>query len=83
MINVYDNFRNGNINMWCKTCFVFPETQKHLINCSPIQAKLEQVIDFSTVQYEHISGTDSEQENIVKIYTLILKMRDDILLFKK
>ena len=79
MINVYDNFRNANSSIWCKTCFLFPETQSHLISCEKIKEKLANVIDFSTISYDHLHGTVGQQENLAKIYSIVLKTREDLL----
>ena len=41
MIDVKGNFHSGNKdNMWCRICYLFTETQQHLVDCSPITDKL-------------------------------------------
>ena len=65
-------------NMWCRTCFLFPESQQHLLDCSDIRQKLPD-IDFSKVKYEMIYGNLKDQECIAKIYHLILQARSDML----
>ena len=65
-------------NIWCRTCFLFPEFQPHLLDCSNIRQKLPD-IDFSKVKYEMIYGNLKDQECIAKIYHLILQARCDML----
>ena len=65
-------------NMWCRTCFLFPESQQHLLHCSDIRLKLPD-IDFSKVRYEMIYENLKNQECIAKLYHLILQARSDIL----
>ena len=79
MIKISDNYCNGNPNILCKMCSLFPETQSHLMTCEKIRKQLEGVIDFSTVDYKFLTGTNSQQETLAKIYTVILKTREDIL----
>ena len=65
-------------NKWCRTCFLFPESQEHLFSCLDIREKLKDV-DFSGIKYEMIYGHLHEQEKIAKVYHLILQARSDIL----
>ena len=65
-------------NMWCRTCYLFPESQEHLLNCSDIRKSLS-TVDFSGIKYEMIYGNLQDQEHIAKVYHLILQARKDIL----
>ena len=73
--NMSSSFKD---RMWCRTCFLFSESQEHLFQCAEIRIKLKDV-DFSSVKYEMIYGRLKNQENIAKVYHLILQARKDIL----
>ena len=79
MINVKQNFKSSNTNnMWCRTCFLFSETQEHLYACGEIRKHLPH-IDFTIFNYKMLRGSLSEQEKFTKIYQLILETREDLL----
>ena len=79
MINVKHNFKSSNTNnMWCRTCFLFSETQEHLSVCSEIRKHLPH-IDFTSFNYKMLRGSLSEQEKFTKVYQLILETRNDLL----
>ena len=80
MIDVKNNFKNGNIeDQWCKTCKLFPEKQEHLMKCHIIRNKLKGQADLNEVSYEFIFGDISQQEKLAKTYALILQARSEIL----
>ena len=80
MIDVKENFKSGNTNnMWCRTCFLFKETQQHLLDCPELRMKTKHLVQFSDIEYEMIFGTIKEQETITKSYQIILEARNDIL----
>ena len=55
-------------NMWCRTCFLFSETQEHVLQCSVLRDQVQHLnIDFSSVDYKMIFGNLEKQEKIVKI----------------
>ena len=78
MINVAGNFPSSKQTKWCKLCFVCYDQQEHLINCFVIRKQLENKVDFS-LQYCDIEGPLARQENLAKIYTVILSTREEIL----
>ena len=80
VIDVKGNSRSFNTqNMWCRTCFLFPEGQSHLLVCPAIVAKLKNVVDFKTLDHKMVFGTLDNQIQIAKIYTVILKTRLDLI----
>ena len=80
MIDVKENFQSGQENnMWCRTCYLFKETQQHLVQCSPIRDKLEGLVKFNQLDYNMIFKTVKSQEYFAKMYTLILDARRDII----
>ena len=79
MLNVKLNFRSQYSDNLCSMCLVFPETQEHQINCSVIKCILKDVIDFKSLKYEFLYGTLAQQEQLAKVYTVIMTTREDIL----
>ena len=63
---------------WCQTCFLFPESQEHIFNCTEIRENMKDV-NINGVNYEMIYGEYEKQEKFVKIYHLMLKVRKDML----
>ena len=69
MINVKQNFSSKNKdNIWCRTCFLFLESQQHLIQ-----------IDFSKLDHRMVFQNLTRQETFTKQYILLLKGREDLL----
>ena len=64
--------------LWCQTCFLFPESQQHLFYCTEIRKNMKGV-NMMGVNYEMIYGESEKQEKFVKIYHIILKVRKEIL----
>ena len=80
MINVKENFKNGHKdNPWCRTCSLFIENQKHILNCTKTLSKLEPNERSEEIQYEYIFGNLQQQEEIFKYYTKLLEIRQDII----
>ena len=80
MINVKGNFSSSHTNnKWCTICYLFSETQQHLVDCPPIRQKLKGLVDFEGLSYNMIFGSTKNQELFSKNYTLILNARQDIL----
>ena len=80
MIDVKDNFSSSHTNnKWCKTCFLFSETQQHLVDCPTIRQKLKGLVKFENLTYNMIFGSTKNQEIFAKNYTLILNARQDII----
>ena len=78
-IDVKDNMSSSfKDRMWCRTCYIFSESQEHLLQCGEIINNLKNV-DFSSVKYEMIYGSLKNQENIAKVYHMIIQARKDIL----
>ena len=65
--------------MWCRTCFLFPEGQQHLLQCGPIVRRLENIIDFTQLDYNMIYGKMESQVKIAKSYLMILNTRLDLI----
>ena len=66
-------------NLWCKTCYLFPESQHHLMQCITLVDKLKDVISLKTLDYKMIFGNLQDQVKIAKCYTIIMKTRLDVL----
>ena len=80
MIDVKNNFKSSyKQNMWCRTCFLFPEVQQHLLQCDTIVKRLKNIIEFKHLDYSMIFGSTENQVRIAKSYTLILKTRLEII----
>ena len=70
-INVKGNMSSSfKDKMWCRTSFLFPESQEHIFYCSDLRIKLK---------YEMIHGNLQNQESFTKVYHLLLQARTDIL----
>ena len=63
-ISVKDNQKSSfKDNMWCRTCFLFSETQEHILQCSVLRDKVQHLsIDFSSVDYKLILSILENQE---------------------
>ena len=79
MVDVKQNF--GSLyreNMWCRTCFLFVESQRHLLQCSAIIEKIRKIVDIRNVHYEMLFD-EAKQVEITRIFSLILKTRKQII----
>ena len=81
MVDVYENFKNGYPTKWCKTCYLFIETQEHIYNCFVIREKLNHV-KFENTKFTDKEGSLQQQEKFAKNYTFLLKAREEILNIK-
>ena len=80
MVDVKDNFSSGHAeNMWCKLCFLFKETQQHLLECPEIRLRTKNLVNFKELDYQMIFGSLPKQEKIAKCYQIILEARKDLL----
>ena len=50
--------------MWCRTCFLFNESQSHLLQCPEIVNKLDNELDFKSIDYNMMFSTLENQEKI-------------------
>ena len=64
--------------LWCQTCFLFPESQQHLFYCTEIRKNMKEV-NMTEISYEMIYDESEKQEKFVKIYQIMLNIRKDIL----
>ena len=65
-------------NLWCRTCHLFPESQKHIFECHEIRKQLD-CIEFRKLKYEMIFGQLEDQELFAKNYHLMLNARRDLM----
>ena len=80
MIDLKENSKSYHMdNLWCRSCFLFPESQSHLLQCPPIVRKLSNLVDFKSIDYSMIFGKVENQIKITKVYTLALEARMDII----
>ena len=80
MIDVKDNFKTSHKNnTWCRNCYLFRETQQHLVDCPAIRRRLNGIVKFENMHYSMIFGPLKNQELYAKNYTIILSARDDLL----
>ena len=64
--------------MWCRTCYLFIETQQHIFECCEIRKKCDYV-NFGGVSYKMIFGTLKDQEMFTKVYHMMFQARDELL----
>ena len=80
MINIKENNKSSYTeNSWCRTCFLFRETQSHLLQCPPIREKLRFMVDFKSMKYDMIFRSLAKQVKIAKAYALIVQTRKDMI----
>ena len=80
MINVKQNFKSSHKeNIWCRTCYLFPESQQHLTICSAIKSRMKHLINFSELDHQMIFQNVERQEKFTKNYLLILKAREEMI----
>ena len=84
MINVKMNSKSFHKeNIWCQTCFLFPETQQHLYVCPVLKTKFKHLIDFCEMDQKMIFQSLKRQEKFAKSYHMLLKAREDMLIAQK
>ena len=79
MIDVKDNFKSSHDNIWCRLCFLFRETQDHLISCSKIRGKLSGIVNFENLNIDMAYQSLENQELLARNNTIILNARSDII----
>ena len=80
MVDVKENFKfSNNENMLCRLCSTFSETQQHLLDCSLIREKLNDVVKFESLSIQMAHQSLESQELLAKNYTIILNARRDII----
>ena len=71
MIDVKENFKSNQENMYCRLCLIFSETQDHLISCPKIREKLSGVIKFETLNINMACQSIKNKELLAKNYTFL------------
>ena len=80
MIDVKENFKSSHEdNMWCKTCFLFTETQQHLIDCPKIREKLRGLVKLSNLSIDMAFQSLKNQEEFARSYNMVINARSDII----
>ena len=78
-IEVKQNFPSAHRNPWCKSCGLFPESQSHLLQCPALVVKLNYLAGKTANLNENfIYGNLKQQQIIVKIFSDILEVRDNL-----
>ena len=78
-LDVKQNFHSQYQNPWCSSCGLFQETQKHLLQCPQIVPKLGYLCGkTSTLNANFVYGSIEQQQIIVKIYSDILEVRENL-----
>ena len=78
-LDVKQNFHSQYQNPWCSSCGLFQETQKHLLQCPQIVPKLGYLCGkTSTLNENFVYGSIEQQQIIVKIYSDILEVRENL-----
>ena len=78
-LDVKSNFPGQNRNPWCTSCGLFQETQSHLLQCPEIVTKLSYLAGkSSTLNENFVYGSHKQQQIIVKIYSDILEVRENL-----
>ena len=80
-VNLKDNHKSSHReNPWFQTCFLFSETQEHILECTPIRNKVKQLnLDFKSVNYQVLFWSLLNQEKLAKVYKILLEARNDLL----
>ena len=78
-VNLKQNFPGQTRNPWCTSCGLFPETQSHLLQCPEIVPKLGYLHGKTSKLNENlIYGNINQQQMIVKIFSDILEVRENL-----
>ena len=78
-LEVKKNFPGLYSNLWCTSCGLFPESQSHLLQCPAIVVHLRYLAGTTSKLCEnHIYGKLEQQKVIVKIYSDILDIRENL-----
>ena len=78
-LDVKQNFGGQKSNPWCISCSLFQETQSHLLQCPELVKNLGYIEGrTSTLNENFVYGSLKQQEMIVKIYSDILDVRENL-----
>ena len=78
-LDVKMNFPGPNANFWCTSCGLFPESQGHLLQCPAIVVHLGYIAGRTSKLNENlIYGKIEQQKVIIKIYSDILEIRENL-----
>ena len=78
-LDVKHNFGGPKTNPWCTSCGLFVETQSHLLQCPELVKNLSYIEGrTSTLNENFVYGSLKQQEMIVKIYSDILDVRENL-----
>ena len=78
-LEVKKNFPGLHSNEWCTSCYLFPESQSHLLQCPAIVVHLGYLAGTtSTLDEKDIYRSIEKQKVIVKIYSDILEIRESL-----
>ena len=76
-LEVKKNFPGLHSNNWCTSCYLFPESQSHLLQCPAIVVHLGYLAGTtSTIDENDIYRGIKKQKMIVKIYSDIIEIRE-------
>ena len=79
-LDVKKNFPGVHKDLWCRTCGLFTETQSHLLQCPAIVVHLPYLVGkASELEEKHIYGNCKQQKIIVKIFTDIIEIRENLM----
>ena len=78
-LDVKQNFPGQHGNPWCSKCFLFQETQGHLLQCPKLVTKLKYLnLNFSELNENLVYGNSVQQQMMVNIYSAILEVRENL-----
>ena len=78
-LDVKQNFPGQHGNPWCSSCFLFQETQGHLLQCPKLVTKLKYLnLNFSKLNENFVYGNISQQQMMVNIYSAVLEVREKL-----
>ena len=82
MIDVKDNLKNKYINndLLCELKCGQYEDQQHLLDCPILIENCKELYEDSTVQYDDLFCSERKQLDLVKLYTIVIKTRERLLL---
>ena len=74
-LDVKQNFSGQHKNLWCISCGLFPESQRHRLQCPQLVINLKYLTGKASKLNENfIYGNIHQQEMIVNIYSDILEV---------
>ena len=79
MVPVKGNFSSQyKSNSLCKFGCNVKENQEHLLECKVIIDKLEDKFLLTDIEHQDLFGTIENQIEIIKVYVMILKIKEDL-----